>query len=590
MALTGLVAANNLGDVVDIEKTWDNIGNNISASVFVPSPTLDLNFASNKSLIDNVSGQNLITFTRPSTGTFVGSNGLIQTAASGVPRFDHNPATGESLGLLIEEARTNFVLGSNTGGPTNPGTGVTVSTSGVGPDGVTSATQVTVSGGPVANTSLRWTGAGTGTWSGTSTNVRSFYVKVISGSGSIIQGQGGGGDEFTWNLATLSYSSDSRHPTGAVISVGNGWYRCWIGPNGPGGGGGTFTCPINNGTYLFWGFQTETGSFPTSYIPTSGSQATRVADTVSIAGSNFSSWYRNSSSTFVLRGRFISRPINQNTWGILSVTAGGADNNFRMRIGADGGTQFSAKRFDNGANYEFKLPGSVTAGSTYNYAVGYDDTGHAASSPLGFSSITYPALPYQGATSLTFVPELYGASHTVARLTYYPIRLSNITLQALTTYGPVSSFPYSFSIKGRDILSLKEVNKTSTRDFIFTKGLLSRAQPRITTASQYTSSGVALRDAAMLKFAPVTRGNYLFSSGLTLSGATVQINGTNAQSIATSPFTGSGATVPLLFAGLRPQTNWRISETMASGVVASPESAIPIETSDFLLFMKAGQS
>jgi hypothetical protein len=101
---------------------------------------------------------------------------------------------------------------------------------------------------------------------------------------------------------------------------------------------------------------------------------------------------------------------------------------------------------------------------------------------------------------------------------------------------------------------------------------------------------VALRDAAMLKFAPVTRGNYLFSSGLTLSGATVQINGTNARSIATSPFTGSGATVPLLFAGLRPQTNWRISETMASGVVASPESAIPIETGDFLLFMKAGQS
>jgi hypothetical protein len=94
----------------------------------------------------------------------------------------------------------------------------------------------------------------------------------------------------------------------------------------------------------------------------------------------------------------------------------------------------------------------------------------------------------------------------------------------------------------------------------------------------------------MPKFAPITRGNYLFSSGLTLSGATVQINGTNALSIATSPFSSSTATVPLLFAGLRPQTNWRISEAMASGVVASPESAIPIATGDFLLFMKAGQS
>jgi hypothetical protein len=103
-----------------------------------------------------------------------------------------------------------------------------------------------------------------------------------------------------------------------------------------------------------------------------------------------------------------------------------------MRIGSSAGTQFAAKRFDNGTSYEFNLPGSVTAGSTYNYAVGYDDTGHAASSPLGFSSTTYPALPYQGATFLTFVPEAYGASHTIARLTYYPVRLPDAQLQVLT--------------------------------------------------------------------------------------------------------------------------------------------------------------
>ena len=590
MALTGLVAANNLGDVVDIEKTWDNIGNNISASVFVPSPTLDLNFASNKSLVDNVSGQNLITFTRPSTGTFVGSNGLIQTAASGVPRFDHNPATGESLGLLIEEARTNFVLGSNTGGPTNPGTGVTVSTSGVGPDGVTSATQVTVSGGPVANTSLRWTGAGTGTWSGTSTNVRSFYVKVISGSGSIIQGQGGGGDEFTWNLATLSYSSDSRHPTGAVISVGNGWYRCWIGPNGPGGGGGTFTCPINNGTYLFWGFQTETGSYPSSYIPTSGSQVTRVADTVSITGANFSSWYNQNESTLISQFRILGRgnvgasSIYNGLWSLTPNTS------FTFQgFVANGNTYYVETN-----NGPFLGVGGVVNNQLYKGVAALKSSMYAISGNGSTPSTSGTMVPSLSATGIHIGrADAAGPNYLnghYSRLTYYPVRLSNLTLQTLSSSGPVLSFLYSFSIKGRDILALKEVNKTSTRDFIFTKGLLSRAQPRITTASQYTSSGVALRDAAMLKFAPVTRGNYFFSSGLTLSGATVQINGTNAQSIATSPFTGSGATVPLLFAGLRPQTNWRISETMASGVVASPESAIPIETGDFLLFMKAGQS
>jgi hypothetical protein len=36
------------------------------------------------------------------------------SSISGAPRFDHNPATGESLGLLIEEARTNLLLNSET--------------------------------------------------------------------------------------------------------------------------------------------------------------------------------------------------------------------------------------------------------------------------------------------------------------------------------------------------------------------------------------------------------------------------------------------------------------------------------------------
>ena len=62
-------------------------------------PTLNLDFAKTKALDPR------ITFTRASTGTYVGANGLIQTAASGAARFDHNPTT--------EEARTNLVLRSD---------------------------------------------------------------------------------------------------------------------------------------------------------------------------------------------------------------------------------------------------------------------------------------------------------------------------------------------------------------------------------------------------------------------------------------------------------------------------------------------
>ena len=77
-------------------------------------PSLDLRFADNKSLVDAVTGAQLVTFTRASSGTFVGSDGVLQTAATNEPRFDHNPTTGESLGLLVEEARTNVLLNSAT--------------------------------------------------------------------------------------------------------------------------------------------------------------------------------------------------------------------------------------------------------------------------------------------------------------------------------------------------------------------------------------------------------------------------------------------------------------------------------------------
>jgi len=77
-------------------------------------PSLDLRFADNKSLTDAKTGASLVTFTRASTATYVGSNGLVNTATTNEARFDHNPTTGESLGLLVEEARTNLLLNSAT--------------------------------------------------------------------------------------------------------------------------------------------------------------------------------------------------------------------------------------------------------------------------------------------------------------------------------------------------------------------------------------------------------------------------------------------------------------------------------------------
>ena len=74
--------------------------------------SLDLQFATDKTLTARKGPTP--TFTRASTATFVGSNGLIQSATINTPRFDHDPVTLACKGLLIEESRTNVLLNSDT--------------------------------------------------------------------------------------------------------------------------------------------------------------------------------------------------------------------------------------------------------------------------------------------------------------------------------------------------------------------------------------------------------------------------------------------------------------------------------------------
>jgi hypothetical protein len=72
---------------------------NTSAELDFPNvlPTLDLDFANSKTLDPRID------FTRASGGSYVGADGLIKYAGVNEARFDHDPVTGESLGLLVEE-------------------------------------------------------------------------------------------------------------------------------------------------------------------------------------------------------------------------------------------------------------------------------------------------------------------------------------------------------------------------------------------------------------------------------------------------------------------------------------------------------
>ena len=512
MTFPGLVAANNLSDVVDRERAWDNLGSSVSANFLIPSPSLDLNFAANKSLVDDISGNNLITFSRDSVGTFFDSNGLLQTAASGVPRFDHDPVTRESLGLLIEGPRTNLLLNSAT----------------------LSTQSATVA---AAAHALSFYGTGTVTLSGVST------AGPLVGTGAN-------------NRVSLIFT-----PTVGVLVL-------------------TVSGSVTNA-------QLEESSFPTSYIPTVASTVTRAADVVSIAGANFSSVFDVTGGTIVAE-YYKRAPLGN---GNYVWSLGGQAPTFYYN---DGGgiieLDFAVGlAFPLGAN----LPGKNKS------AFMFEQGNYAATVNGGTIATSYNALSWITPTSLQIgagaaIP--FGGTRLagpIARLAYYPARLPDVALQYLSSAsGSPSSttHPYTFAITGKDTLALNSVSNASTRDFVFIKGLSASAQSRLTTAAQQVASGTVFQDAAMLKASPTTSGNYLFASGVTLSGVTTRINGTNALSIATSPFSGSTAITPLIFRELRPQANWRITEPMPSGTIASPEFAIPFETNDFVLFMKAGQS
>jgi hypothetical protein len=322
------------------------------------SAALDLNFASTKSLIDSATGQNLVTFTRASSATFIDSAGTLQTAAVDVPRFDHNPTTGESLGLLVEEQRTNLLLNTAT----------------------LSTQSVTVTA--VAHT-LSFYGSGTVTLSGASTAGPAVGSGAFPARTTLT---------FTPSAGTLTLTV-----TGSVTSA-----------------------------------QLEAGAFATSYIPTTTAAATRSADVASITGANFSSWYRQDEGTMFARYSFPQSPTAGG--GRVFQFANAAATNL-IWLRAQGGVNRIYDVTDASVSQASFNQGAYAAGIEYRAALaakannfGFAENGGA---PQSDSSGTVPSVDRVGIGMEPIANGSQGNVH-IRRLTYWPQRLPNSTLQAIT--------------------------------------------------------------------------------------------------------------------------------------------------------------
>jgi hypothetical protein len=174
---------------------------------------------------------------------------------------------------------------------------------------------------------------------------------------------------------------------------------------------------VTKGLFI-WGAQLEAGAFPTSYIPTTTAAATRSADVASITGANFSSWYLQGT------GSIFMKYILQNTTAAYSARF---DNG-----SANDSVQFIANA--NGANINVSgvaqysrtsIPFAVNQIRVQCLAYELNNVNSVFDGMLGVndSLATIPTV-----NQLVFV----GHVGPIARLTYWPQRLPNSTLVALT--------------------------------------------------------------------------------------------------------------------------------------------------------------
>jgi hypothetical protein len=261
-------------------------------------PSLKLDFANARALDPR------ITFTRASTATYVGANGLVKTAGDDEPRFDHDPTTGESLGLLIEESRTNLYPISETYTSWNVDNNATKTT-----DGTTIAGLTAIKLTSNVDTNALFLEGNNATFASNTTYTASVYHKVGNVDGFWFEARNfsdGGTPKIYFNSSTETWSATSGGTAPEIWSVksqkveSNAWRHSitfYIGTDTAGSLRIGALAPANStnvsaGDYGYLAApQIEVGAFATSYIPTNGSTVTRAEDEAVIKGNNFSDIY-----------------------------------------------------------------------------------------------------------------------------------------------------------------------------------------------------------------------------------------------------------------------------------------------------------
>ena len=410
----------------------------------VEQPILNLNFAAAGAL------DSRFTFSRGTSGSFVGSNGLIQSASSDVARFDHNPATNTAKGLMLEEARTNLVEHSEEFNDSFfTSTRVSVSANATtAPDGTTTAD--TLIEDSSNNTHLVHFDASVSNNTFYSVSV---FAKQASGDRRLKivfddENSGFAISEAIFRLDNGTVTNTSC--TSATIEdFGNDWFRCIatekatattssarIILNLNDSSGSSYAGDGSSGLHL-WGMQLEAGKFASSYIKTTGSTLTRNADAATMGPTSSLPFveFNTSEGTLMMEGSVSFTPSASDFHNLVRLEgSNSATDRIDLRINSTPVASTIVKT--GGGNKMTSGLGAIVANQTFRLAVAYklNNFVSASSQQLAVSTDTSGTIPTIQKLTLLPLASGYPDAVHIKRILHFARCFSSSHMQSLV--GP----------------------------------------------------------------------------------------------------------------------------------------------------------
>lgn len=283
-----------------------------------------------------------LTFTRTTSASRFTSNGLIENVLTGVPRLNYS---GSNPTWLLEPQRTNTILQSenfNSSSWTKNESTITADST-ISPSGIQNADMFTGNSNNISHNITQ-----TNAVVSASNYSFSIYLKKNTNNYAQLTFASTRFSPNAWsnfNLNNGLVGTSGSAASASISDVGEGWYRCTMISTANSTGINNFYVNLTSSpsssrleanqissSIYCWGAQLETGSYPTSYIPTTTTLVTRNADVFTKNNIYTNNYITNAGGTWFMELDNNVPLIRDSAIGIfLDSSIGGFTNGFIIR-------------------------------------------------------------------------------------------------------------------------------------------------------------------------------------------------------------------------------------------------------------------